>query len=52
MQLVENTNQRMAKVEVRLKASFAEVEVRDKGSGKYTVDGYSLDVFRSLQARS
>ncbi|VIO91496.1 Uncharacterized protein BM_BM7784 [Brugia malayi] len=51
IQLVEGTNQRMAKVEVRLKASFAEVEVRDKGSGEYTVDGYSLDVFRSLQAR-
>uniref|UniRef100_A0A0R3RFS7 Peptidylprolyl isomerase n=1 Tax=Elaeophora elaphi TaxID=1147741 RepID=A0A0R3RFS7_9BILA len=51
VQLVEGTNQRMAKVEVRLKASFAEVEVRDKGSGVYTVDGYGLDVFRSLQAR-
>ncbi|EJW80022.1 ribosomal protein S9 [Wuchereria bancrofti] len=51
IQLVEGTNRRMAKVEVRLKASFAEVEVRDKGSGEYTVDGYSLDVFRSLQAR-
>ncbi|OZC09589.1 hypothetical protein X798_03282 [Onchocerca flexuosa] len=51
VQLVEGTNRRMAKVEVRLKASFAEVEVRDKGSGEYTVDGYGLDVFRSLQAR-
>ncbi|VDK71066.1 unnamed protein product [Litomosoides sigmodontis] len=51
VQLVESTDQRMAKVEVRLKASFAEVEVRDKGSGEYTVDGYGLDVFRSLQAR-
>ncbi|VBB32828.1 unnamed protein product [Acanthocheilonema viteae] len=51
VQLVEGTNQRMAKVETRLKATFAEVEVRDKGSGEYTVDGYGLDVFRSLQAR-
>ncbi|EFO21172.2 ribosomal protein S9 containing protein [Loa loa] len=51
VQLVEGTNRRMAKVEVRLKASFAEVEVQDKGNGEYTVDGYGLDVFRSLQAR-
>uniref|UniRef100_A0A2K6WIF7 Uncharacterized protein n=1 Tax=Onchocerca volvulus TaxID=6282 RepID=A0A2K6WIF7_ONCVO len=48
VQLVEGTNQRMAKVEVRLKASFAEVEVRDKGSGEYTVDGYGLDIFREI----
>ncbi|VDO32829.1 unnamed protein product [Onchocerca flexuosa] len=48
VQLVEGTNRRMAKVEVRLKASFAEVEVRDKGSGEYTVDGYGLDVFREI----
>lgn len=51
MELLENTGQRMAKVEVRLKASFAEVEVRDNGRGQYTVDGFGLDVFRSLQAR-
>ncbi|VDN02707.1 unnamed protein product [Thelazia callipaeda] len=51
VELVEGTDRRMAKVEVELKASFAEVEVKDKGSGIYEVDGYGLDVFRSLQAR-
>uniref|UniRef100_A0A183E324 PNPLA domain-containing protein n=1 Tax=Gongylonema pulchrum TaxID=637853 RepID=A0A183E324_9BILA len=51
VRLIEGTERRMAEAEVNLKATYAKVEVRDKGTGLYTVDGYGLEYFRSLQAR-
>ncbi|KHN74746.1 putative 40S ribosomal protein S9, mitochondrial [Toxocara canis] len=51
VELVPESNRRMAHSKTSVKRTSVEVTVSDAGTGKYTVNGHGIDEFRSLQAR-
>ncbi|VDK74782.1 unnamed protein product [Anisakis simplex] len=51
VEVIPETNRRIARSETTVKTTKALVTVSDAGTGKYTVNGHGIDEFRSLQAR-
>lgn len=51
VELVPETKRRVARSTTRVKRSIANTTVSDAGTGKYTINGFGLDDFRTLQAR-